>query len=81
MCGYRPNSYQIYKSRWWGDCTFARASPVSLSRKPLSLDIEATPKTDRQTEKQTFIAKHGVLPVVIARIANQQIRLAHCRKL
>ena len=29
----------------WGDCTFARASPVSLSRKPLSLDIEATPKT------------------------------------
>ena len=29
-----------------GHCTFARASPVSLSRKPLSLDIEATPKTD-----------------------------------
>ena len=27
-------------------CTFARASPVSLSRKPLSPDIEATPKTD-----------------------------------
>ena len=34
------------KSRRWGDCTFARASPISLSRKPLSLDIEATPKTD-----------------------------------
>ena len=29
-----------------GDCTFARASPVSLSRKPLSPDIEATPKTN-----------------------------------
>ena len=29
-----------------GDCTFARASPVSLCRKPLSLDIEATSKTD-----------------------------------
>ena len=42
MCG----SYVIYKSRRWGDCTFARASPVSLSRKPLSLDIEDTPKTD-----------------------------------
>ena len=38
--------YEIYKSRRWGDCTFARASPISLSRKPLSLDIEATPKTD-----------------------------------
>ena len=33
-------------SRRWGDSTFARASPISLSRKPLSLDIEATPKTD-----------------------------------
>ena len=42
MCG----SYEIYKSRRWDDCTFARASPVSLSQKPLSLDIEATPKTD-----------------------------------
>ena len=38
--------YEIYKSRRWGDCTFACASPISLSRKPLSLDIEATPKTD-----------------------------------
>ena len=46
MCGKRPNSYEIYKSRRWGDCTFARASPVSLSRKPLGLNIEATPKTD-----------------------------------
>ena len=46
MCGWRPNSYEIYKSRRWGDCTFARASPVSLSRKPLSPDIEATPKTN-----------------------------------
>ena len=46
MCGWRPNSYDIYKSRRWGDCTFARASPVSLSRKPLSPDIEATPKTN-----------------------------------
>ena len=26
--------------------TFARACPVSLSQKPLSPDIEATPKTD-----------------------------------
>ena len=42
----RSNSYEIYKSRRWGDCTFARASPVSLSRKPLSPDNEATPKTD-----------------------------------
>ena len=46
MCDCRPNSYEIYKSRRWGDCTFARASPASLSRNPLSLDIEATPKTD-----------------------------------
>ena len=46
MCGLRLNSYESYKSRRWGDCTFARASPVSLSRKRLSLDIEATPKTD-----------------------------------
>ena len=38
--------YDIYKSRRWGDCTFARASAVSLSRKPLSPDIEATPKTN-----------------------------------
>ena len=44
MCGQRPNNYEIYKSRRWGDCTFARASPVSLSRKPLSPDIEATSK-------------------------------------
>ena len=29
-----------------GVTTFARASPVSLSRKPLGPDIEATPKTD-----------------------------------
>ena len=29
-----------------GVTTFARASPVSLSRKPLRPDIEATPKTD-----------------------------------
>ena len=43
---FDANSYEIYKSRRWGDCTFARASPVSLSRKPFSLDIEATPKTD-----------------------------------
>ena len=42
MCG----SYEIYKSRRWGDCTFARSSPVLLSRKPLSLDIESIPKTD-----------------------------------
>ena len=46
MCGWRPNSYEIYKSRRWGDCTYARASPVSLSRKPLSPDIEASPKTN-----------------------------------
>ena len=30
----------------YGGCTFARASPVSLSRKPLSLELEATSKTD-----------------------------------
>ena len=29
-----------------GVTTFARACPVSLPRKPLSLDIEVTPKTD-----------------------------------
>ena len=44
--GWRPNSYEIYKSGRWGDCTFARASPVPLSRKPLSPGIEATPKTN-----------------------------------
>ena len=27
-------------------CTFARASPDSLPRKPFNLDVEATPKTD-----------------------------------
>ena len=46
MCGWRPNSYEIYRSLRWGDCTFARATPVSLSWKPLSPDIEATPKTN-----------------------------------
>ena len=36
------NSYEAYKSRNWGDCTFARASPDSLSsRKPLSPVPEA----------------------------------------
>ena len=39
--GWRPNSYER-----WDDWTFARASPVPLSRKPLSPDIEATPKTN-----------------------------------
>ena len=65
MCG----SYEIYKSRRWGDCTFARASTVSLSRKPLSLDIEATQKTDlsvsgslvhRQTWRVTSLLQPGV---------------------
>ena len=68
MCGKTTNSYEIYKSRRWDDCTFARASPVSLSRKPLSFEIEATPKTylslsgslvHRQTWRLTgFIGVH-----------------------
>ena len=73
MCGYRPNSHKIYKSRRWGDCTFARASPVSLSRKPLSLDIEATPRKDLCTylfRARSFIAKHGVLLVLISGVIN-----------
>ena len=47
MCDYRPNSLRDWTKVGGGvACTFARASPVSLSRKPLSLDIETTPKTD-----------------------------------
>ena len=66
MCYLRPNSYEIDKSRRWGDCTFARAFPVSLSRKPLSLDIEATPKNRLISLglARTYIATHGVLLVV-----------------
>ena len=61
-------------------CTFARASPVSLSRKPFSLDIEATPKTDlslsvslvhRQTWRLTgFINQCTVLDKGIRRLVN-----------
>ena len=63
MCGLRPKSYETYKSRRWGDCTFARASPVSLSRKPLSPDIEVTQKA-YLLRARSFIAKHGVLLVI-----------------
>ena len=65
MCGYRPNSYEIYKIRRWGDCTFARASPVSLPRKPLSLDIETTPKTDLSLSDSLVHRQTWRLPGVI----------------
>ena len=48
-----------------GVTTFARACPVSLSRKPLSPGIKATPKTDFLFLARSFIAKHGVLLVGI----------------
>ena len=43
--GLRPNSDEVCKNRRWGDCTYARASPVSLSRKTLNPFPEITPKT------------------------------------
>ena len=45
-------------------CTFASASPVSLSQKPLNLDIEATQKQTYLFRARSFIAKHGVLLVL-----------------
>ena len=47
-----------------GVTTFARACPVSLSRKPLSPGIEATPKQTYLFRARSFIAKHGVLLVL-----------------
>ena len=38
-------SDKVCKSRRWSDCTYARASPVSLSRKLLSPVSEAASKT------------------------------------
>ena len=43
---YLRNGLADWVQFWCVSCTFARASPVSLSLKPFSLDIEATPKTD-----------------------------------
>ena len=43
-----PIVYEIYKSGRWGDCTFARASPVPLSRKP-SLTL-------KPHQKQTYLS-------------------------
>ena len=53
--------------------TFARAFPVSLSGKPLSPGIEATPKTTYLFHARSFIAKHGVLLVNI--VADSVINL------
>ena len=45
MLGLRSNIDKVCKSRRWSDCTYARASPVSLSRKPLSTVPEVASKT------------------------------------
>ena len=45
MLGLRSNIDKVCKSRRWSDCTYARASPVSLSRKPLSPVPEVASKT------------------------------------
>ena len=45
MLGFRPKSDKVCKSQRWSDCTYARASPVSLSRKPLRPVPEVASKT------------------------------------
>ena len=43
--GLGPNNHKVCKSRRWSDCTYARASPVSLSRKLLSPVPEVASRT------------------------------------
>ena len=63
VSGFRPNSDEVCKIRRWGVCTYARASQVSLSLKPLSPASGAAPKTGlsfsrslvhRQTWRHTY---------------------------
>ena len=54
MFGLRSNSDEVCKSRRRGDCTYAHASPVSLSRKQLSLWSRTKKKTQK---KQTSLSR------------------------
>ena len=59
-------------------CTYARASPVPLSRKPLSPTPGGAPKQAYLFHARSFIAKHGVLLVAWIKPRCQCLQLYSC---
>ena len=55
--------------------TFARACPVSLSRKPLSPGIEATPKTDLSLSRSLVHRQTWRLTGINIRIVSESIEM------
>ena len=78
MCGKRPNSYEADKSQKWGDCTFERASSVSLSRKPLSPDIEVTPKTGLSLSRSLVQRQARRLTGAIGALFSRHLVVQYC---